>query len=71
MTSADWVFKLNVECIDEDDGSMSIVITWDETDPDLDYWNSLGEDGQHEFIWAALETACNNILEIEDTNDGI
>jgi hypothetical protein len=71
MTSADWVFKLNVECIEEDDGSMLIVIEWDETDPDLDYWNSLGEKGQEQFILDALETACNNVLNIEDTDNGI
>lgn len=71
MTSADWVFKLNVECIEEDDGSMLIVIEWDDTDPEFAYWNSLGEKGQQQFILDALETACNTVLKIEDTDDGI
>jgi hypothetical protein len=36
---------------------MSINIEWDETDPELDYWNSLGKEGQEKFILDALTKA--------------
>jgi len=59
MENAEWVNKLQIECIDEDDGSMTIQIEWDETDPDLQWWTKLGEEGQETLIidalWAALE----------------
>ena len=59
MENAEWVKKLQIECIDEDDGSMTIQIEWDETDPDLQWWTQLGEEGQETLIidalWAALE----------------
>jgi hypothetical protein len=32
---AGWVHKLHIEVIDEEDGSGTIAIEWDETDPDL------------------------------------
>jgi len=59
MENAEWVKKLQIEVIDEDDGSATIQIEWDETDPDLQWWTQLGEEGQKTFIidalWAALE----------------
>jgi len=59
MENAEWVKKLQIECIDEDDGSMTIQIDWDETDPDLQWWTQLGKEGQETFVidalWAALE----------------
>ena len=54
-----WVNKLSIEVVDEEDGGCSIDIEWDETDPDLDYWNSLGKEGQELFIMYSL----NNFLE--------
>ena len=51
--------KLKIECIDEEDGGMTIQIEWDETDPDLQWWTDLGNEGQTTFItdalWNALE----------------
>jgi hypothetical protein len=51
--------KLNIECIDEEDGGCTIQIEWDETDPDLQWWTDLGNEGQTKFItdalWNALE----------------
>ena len=64
---ASWVHKLHVEVINEEDGSATIQIEWDETDPDLDYWNSLGKEGQQEFITKALYSSLEN-FEIT-TND--
>ncbi len=49
--------KLQIECIDEEDGSMTIRIDWDETDPDLQWWTDLGPEGQETFIIDALREA--------------
>ena len=61
-----WVQKLHIEVIEEEDGSGTIAIEWDETDPDLDYWNSLGKEGQEKFIMDALRASLKNL---EITND--
>jgi len=50
--------KLKIECLDEPDGTMSINITWDENDPDLEFWTSLGPEGQETFMLSALREAC-------------
>ncbi len=60
MWNLNWIEKLKIECIDEEDGTMTIRIDWDETDPDLDYWTSLGEEGQKAFILDALHNAINS-----------
>lgn len=49
-----WVNKLKIDFIEEEDGSGTIHIDWDETDPDLQWWTDLGEDGQKSFILDAL-----------------
>jgi hypothetical protein len=59
---AGWVHKLHIEVIDEEDGSGTIAIEWDETDPDLDYWNSLGKEGQEKFIMDALYASIEKSL---------
>jgi hypothetical protein len=58
---AGWVHKLHIEVIDEEDGSGTIAIEWDETDTDLDYWNSLGKEGQEKFIMDALHVSIENL----------
>jgi hypothetical protein len=58
---ANWVYKLHIEVIDEEDGSGTIQIEWDETDPDLDYWISLGKEGQEKFIMDALHASLKNL----------
>ena len=59
MLKLNSIEKLQIECIDEEDGSMTIHIEWDETDPDLQWWTDLGPEGQKTFIidslYAALE----------------
>ena len=63
-----WVYKLQVEVIDEENGSATIQIEWDETDPDLDYWDSLGKEGQEKFIMDALHASIKNLgLTTNDT----
>lgn len=57
MTNTSWIDKLTVECIEEEDGSLTIHINWDETDPDLKYWTDLGEEGQKSFMIDALTKA--------------
>jgi hypothetical protein len=57
-----WVYKLNLDCIEEEDGSMTIHIEWDEKDPDLLYWTNLGPKGQEDFILTALRSTCNSLL---------
>jgi hypothetical protein len=56
-----WIDKLTIEFIEEEDGSGTIQIEWDETDPDLDYWNSLGKEGQEKFIMDALHASLENL----------
>ena len=48
--STDWVSKLKFIFSEEEDGSGLITIEWDQNDPDLDYWTSLGEERQQQFI---------------------
>lgn len=60
VNTADWVSKLNIEFIEEEDGSATIFIEWDKKNPDLDYWNSLGEKGQQKLIMNGLMKACEN-----------
>ena len=66
--SAEWVYKLNLECINEKDGSLTLSFTWDETDPDLDYWNNLGEEGQKKLIMDVLYDGFENLgITTDDT----
>ena len=46
--------KLQINCIDEEDGSMTIHIEWDENDSDLQWWTDLGPEGQETFMIDAL-----------------
>lgn len=63
-----WVYKLHIEVVDEEDGSGTIVIEWDDTDPDLDYWTDLGKEGQEKFILDALHASFKNLgLTTNDT----
>lgn len=55
----DSIAKLQINCIDETDGSMTIHIEWNETDPDLQWWTDLGEEGQKTFMIKALTDACD------------
>jgi hypothetical protein len=71
MSNLNWIEKLKLECIDEDDGGMSINIEWDENDPDLDYWTSLGPGGQEEFVLTALRNACAAYTDTEAFDDHV
>jgi hypothetical protein len=58
MSNKSWIEKLKIE-VEEDnpDGGCNITIEWDEADPDLELWNSWGEEGQKAFIIDALYNA--------------
>ena len=49
--------KLKIEFIEEEDGSATIHIEWDENDPELQWWTDLGEEGQKSFMIKALTDA--------------
>jgi len=58
----DSILKLQVEVINEEDGSGTIHIEWDETDPELKWWTSMGAELQEQFILDSLHAAVNNAL---------
>jgi hypothetical protein len=60
MSNPDSIDKLQIECIDEEDGSATIRIDWDETDPDLQWWTDLGPEGQETFMIDALTNALDS-----------
>lgn len=62
------VLKLNVKWIEEEDGSGTIQVEWDETDESLQWWTDLGEKGQQEYLMKALESAIEKTFE-ESTDD--
>jgi hypothetical protein len=62
MSNTNWTEKLKIEVIDEEDGSCTIHIEWDDTDPDLALWTSWGEEGQKAFVMSALHAACAEVL---------
>lgn len=67
--SPDTVFKLDVTFIEEEDGSGTIQIEWDETDADLQWWTNLGEEKQKAFITDALNAAIDQNLPEESNNE--
>jgi hypothetical protein len=64
------VFKLDIKYIEEEDGSGTIQIEWDEEDADLQWWNNLGEEKQQQFILDSLTAAVSNALN-GDESDGL
>jgi hypothetical protein len=49
--NTDWLNKLKITIVDGGEGQgCDLLIDWDETDPDLEYWMSLGEKGQEAFF---------------------
>ena len=71
MSNLSWIEKLKLECIDEEDGTMTIHIEWDENDLELVYWTSLGPQGQEEFILTALREACAPYTDTEVFDDHV
>ena len=62
MSNNNWITKLQVEVIDQEDGGCCIRIEWDDTDPDLAEWTSWGEQRQRDFFLNVLKTAVNGTL---------
>ena len=65
----DSVLKLDIKWIEEEDGSGTIRIEWDEEDADLQWWTDLSEEEQQEFITFSLEFAMKEVIQQEETND--
>lgn len=57
LTNSDWVYKLALEIIENEDGSLNLIFEWDETDPDLQMWTEWGPKKQEEFILGALRAS--------------
>jgi hypothetical protein len=66
MSNASWIEKLQIECIEEEDGCLIIQIDWDDTDPDLVEWTSWGENGQKQFIIDSLYNVLECFIEHDD-----
>lgn len=62
MSNNNWINKLQVEVIDEENGGCCIHIEWDDTDPDLAEWTSWGEQRQRDFFLNVLKIAVNGTL---------
>jgi hypothetical protein len=67
--NSDSVFKLDVNFIEEEDGSGTIQIEWDETDADLQWWTNLEEEKQKQFLMDALTAAIEQNLPEETINN--
>lgn len=50
-----WFQKISLETQENEDGSMNLLFSWDENDPDLQLWTDLGEEKQAEFVLKALK----------------
>jgi hypothetical protein len=66
MLKTNWIEKLQIECIEEEDGCLTIQIDWDDTDPDLAEWTSWGEEGQKQFIIDSLYNVLECFIEHDD-----
>ncbi len=66
MLKTNWIEKLQIECIEEEDGCLTIQIDWDDTDPDLAEWTSWGEDEQKQFIIDSLYNVLECFIEHDD-----
>lgn len=62
FANAKWVNKLSFEFRDNDDGTGTVLIEWDEEDPDLEQWTNWGVEKQEAFILQALTNAVNTAL---------
>lgn len=62
----DWIYKINLQCIENEDGSLNLVFEWDEKDPELQLWTELGEEKQTEVVLTALRRAANDVIEPEE-----
>ena len=60
-----WVTKLQVKVMDEEDGGLLIQYDWDETDPELAEWTSWGKEVQTKFITESLRSALDGFVDDE------
>jgi len=55
-----WLTKLSINITEDDNGPCLMEINWDETDPELNYWSNLSQEGK--------ETLIHNLLNLEGTH---
>jgi len=63
MLNMNWVNKLQIKVIDEEDGGCLIQLDWDGTDPELAEWTSWGEERQKAFITESLRSALDGFVD--------
>ncbi len=57
MSKLNSINKIKFEWLDEQDGTVTLHIDWDETDPDLQWWTDLDPENQKAFIIDSLYSA--------------
>jgi hypothetical protein len=62
MDNANWVMKLKVSFVDDDNGS-TIHIEWDEHDPDLAWWSGLTDEERKQFFRGALDQYLTTLVD--------
>lgn len=60
-----WLSKLSFVVIEED-GRLSIEVTWDEKDPELAMWTSWDNELRSDFLIAFIKSACRNELALDN-----
>jgi hypothetical protein len=58
-----WVTKLQVNVINEEEGGCLIQFDWDDTDPELAEWTSWGEEIQKAFVTESLRSALDGFVD--------
>lgn len=62
MSNKSWTTKLKISFGENLDGNCSIVVDWDETDADLNEWNSWDDNKKREFIIKSISIAVYDAL---------
>jgi hypothetical protein len=69
MSDLTWVDKLKLDITDNEDGSATITISWNEKDPALRLWTELGEEKQREWFMEVLKDSIKIIDPLDTEHD--
>jgi hypothetical protein len=69
MSNFNWVEKLQLDIEDNEDGSATITISWDQEDPALRFWTELGEEKQQEWLMEVLKDSIKIIDPLDTEHD--
>lgn len=69
MSNFNWVEKLQLDVKDNEDGSATIIISWDQEDPALRFWTELGEEKQQEWFMEVLKDSIKIIDPLDTEHD--